>query len=121
MSDLICLFVYGTLRRGSPSHHLLAGQTFVQEALTEPFYRLLHCGGYPGLVSAPEGGCAIQGEIYRIAAQTLSLLDQYEEAPALYQRHAVRVQNFTEPVQAYFFQGDVTGLRDCGTSWPIAE
>jgi hypothetical protein len=38
----------------------------------------------------------------------------------LYRRRVVKLRPpFDEPaVQTYFYQRDVTGLRDCGTTWP---
>jgi len=48
----------------------------------------------------------------------LKRLDWLEEAPTLFVRNKVILQDQPGPVIAYFYQGDVTGFPDCGESWP---
>lgn len=84
------LFVYGSLRRGEPAHHLLAGATFIALAQTEPRFTLVDMGDYPALV---EGGhTAVVGEIYDVDESRLADLDAYEEAPDVYTRAALCVE-----------------------------
>jgi gamma-glutamylaminecyclotransferase len=116
--ELLYLFVYGTLKRGECNHGLLAGQQFIQEAVTEPAYRLLDTGPHPALIEVPTGGRTIHGEIYRIDRPTLARLDVLEEAPRVYRLATVRLQDFLEPVVTYLYQQDVSTFPDCGTSWP---
>lgn len=111
------VFVYGTLKRGGRNQHLLAGQEFLQEACTVPRYRLYNCGSHPGLVEDPERGIGVQGEIWRVDAQALAALDEFEEVPHVFVRRAIALEASPGPVVAYFYQGDVTGLRDCGNHW----
>jgi len=114
----INLFVYGTLKRGQRNHRLLAGQEFVDSAHTLPGYRLYYSGSYPCLVEDAINGAAVAGEIWRVDESCLTQLDRLEGAPALFRRAPIEVEEFTEAVSAYFYNGDVTGWRDCGTVWP---
>jgi gamma-glutamylcyclotransferase (GGCT)/AIG2-like uncharacterized protein YtfP len=110
------LFVYGTLKRGESNHELLTGQHFVGEAVTEPLYRLLDCGGYPALIESAKG-LPIRGEVYLVDESTLRTLDVLEEAPHLFRLSAIRLRHFTEPVRAYLFQQDASHYRECGDNW----
>jgi gamma-glutamylcyclotransferase (GGCT)/AIG2-like uncharacterized protein YtfP len=111
------LFIYGTLKRGLRNHHLLIGQPFVGEAITEPRYRLYDCGAYPALVEDQAAGQAVRGEVYLLEAATIRQLDLLEEAPVLYERLPVRLQDFTHPVWTYLYRQDVRGLPACGDCW----
>jgi gamma-glutamylaminecyclotransferase len=112
------LFVYGTLKRGQRSNHLLAGQQFVSEATTRPLYRLFDRGPYPYLVHDPEHGVVVRGEIWEVDAQTLQRLDEWEGVPEEYQRQPIALDWVAGPVEAYFFRGDVSSYKDCGAVWP---
>jgi gamma-glutamylaminecyclotransferase len=68
------LFVYGTLRRGGPSHTLLGAASFVAEATVRGC--LYHFGAYPAL--RPLGETEVHGELWRCDAETLRRLDSYE-------------------------------------------
>lgn len=113
------LFVYGTLQRGCRNHTLLAGQTFFGEARTEPRYRLLDLGEYPGLIEA-ENGESVVGEVYAVEAETLATLDQFEDVPCLFVRRPVVLIGWRQPVEAYFaVQLSRRGCeRDCLYSEP---
>jgi gamma-glutamylcyclotransferase (GGCT)/AIG2-like uncharacterized protein YtfP len=112
------LFVYGTLKRGGRSNHLLAGHEFLAEAQTLPLYRLYDQGDHPCLVEDEKRGVAVRGELWQVDEATLARLDIYEEAPSLFMRREIKVAGQTTPILAYLFQGDVASLKDCGTSWP---
>ena len=90
------LFVYGTLRRGFPNHHELAGAEFSGEALTEARYAVVECEGYPALVSGEQ---AITGEVYLVGAALLARLDAFEGDG--YVRASVRLADGTS-AEAYF-------------------
>src|SRR5262245_3159317 len=114
----ICLFVYGTLKRRQKRHGLLAGQELLGEARTQARYRLYDRGSYPCLVEDFERGTAVEGEVWRVSEQVLRKLDEVEGVPELYCRKDIVLVDYPPPVQAYFFKGDVTGLRECGARWP---
>ena len=111
------LFLYGTLKRGERNHHLLAGESFVGEAFTEPRYRLYDCGTHPALVEDETNGRAIHGEVYLVGPTTLRRLDVLEDAPNLYELRPVRLQDFTAPVWTYLYRQEVRGLPECREAW----
>jgi gamma-glutamylcyclotransferase (GGCT)/AIG2-like uncharacterized protein YtfP len=102
--DRMRLFVYGTLMQDGCRHEVLSGQLFLGPARTQPLYALLDLGAYPGLVSVPSGGVAVEGEVYQIADEIIPLLDQIEGAPELYQLGRVFLEGIEEPVYAYFYR-----------------
>ncbi len=112
------LFVYGTLKRGGRSNRLLDAQEFLAEAQTLPFYRLYDQGDHPCLVEDEKRGLAVSGELWLVDKATLARLDIYEEVPSLFRGREIKVAGQTTPILAYLFQGDVSSLKDCGTSWP---
>jgi gamma-glutamylcyclotransferase (GGCT)/AIG2-like uncharacterized protein YtfP len=112
------LFFYGTLKRGSPSNGLIAGQQFLGEARTAPHYRLYVSGPFPCLVEDHARGVSVRGEIWRVNDSLLAKLDEWEEVPHLFARRKIDVADVSPPVFAYFYQGDVAGMRDCGDHWP---
>ena len=111
------LFIYGTLKRGERNHRLLAGEPFVSEAVTEPFYRLYDCGAHPALVEDEANGRVVRGEVYLVGPETLRRLNVLEDAPHLYELLPVRLQDFTPPVRTYLYRQDVSGLPECGECW----
>src|SRR5262249_34091377 len=86
------LFVYGTLKRGGPRHHVLRGQRFVRAAVTRPKYLLFDLGAYPGLVVAEKDGRAVHGELYEVERRLIPRLDRIEGAPELYRLEPVEVE-----------------------------
>jgi gamma-glutamylcyclotransferase (GGCT)/AIG2-like uncharacterized protein YtfP len=83
------LFVYGSLRRGQQHHDQLRDARFVHDARTEACYELVRVDAYPALVEG--GSTAVSGELYEVDAQLLAALDEFEEAPAVYQRQPLRI------------------------------
>jgi len=112
------IFVYGTLKRGQRNHHFLNNQKFLGDAQTEPRYRLYDAGRHPALVDDPQNGIAVQGEVWQVSEETLQKLDEYEGMPDYFSRKSIHLQGWDTSVQAYFFNGDVTNLKDCGDCWP---
>jgi hypothetical protein len=45
-------------------------------------------------------------------------MDECEGVPREYSRREILVDGFDPPVEAYFFNGEVAGLKDCGGQWP---
>lgn len=113
------LFVYGTLKRGLRNHHLMAGQCFVAEAVTEPRYRVVDLGPYPGLVPDPATGLAVRGELWAVDDACLAALDAFEGVPDLFDRGPVAVAGRAETVHAYFWNRAVPVGAPSGDRWPF--
>lgn len=90
MSKVRRVFVYGTLMRGERAHHLLRPCTFLHETATEPAFELVDLGAFPGLVDG--GTRPVRGEVYAVPAHLLSVLDEYEDVPEVYERRAIRTE-----------------------------
>lgn len=88
---------------------------FLGEAWTEPGYRMVSCGAYPGLVHAGYGE-PVYGELYRVGEALLASLDRFEDAPKEYVRTAIRLSDGRE-AQAYLYQGETAHLPACGAVW----
>lgn len=69
------MFVYGSLKHGRANHHQLHAAEFLAAARTAAGFALRVIDGYPALVP---GARAIVGELYRIAADALPALDDFE-------------------------------------------
>lgn len=113
------VFVYGTLKRGHCRAHFLNEQIFLGAARTEPLYRMVNCGEYPGLLAVSEGR-AIEGELWDVDHQCLQQLDREECIDVgLYARRSIKLAppHAESTAEAYFYLGDTRGLADCGTSW----
>jgi gamma-glutamylaminecyclotransferase len=113
------LFVYGSLKRGHRNHRLLADQQFLGRAVTEPLYRLVDLGTYPGMVEDADG-VSVTGELWAVGECALAELDDFECADAPYYRGAVRVRDRGQAVEAYFYRGDVPAGARTGATWPFA-
>ncbi len=85
--EKVCLFVYGTLKRGEPLHYLLEGARFLGEGHVRG-YALYHLGEYPAVRPASETSL-VWGEVYEIPSELLPVLDEVEDE---YQRQKVRVK-----------------------------
>lgn len=90
------LFVYGTLMRGESRHDLMDGGVFVESAITEPRFTLVHLGEYPALVDF--GSQSVHGEIYMVNTALLLRLDAYEGEA--YARQQIKLLQ-TKPAAAY--------------------
>ena len=120
------VFIYGTLKRGHLRADLLRGQVFVGEAWTEPRYRLLDLGPYPGLVEAARlgaglAGVSVQGEVWAVDDACLAALDEVESVDeGLYERKPIELMQtpwIEGVVEAYFYRGPLKGASDCGNRW----
>lgn len=78
------LFVYGTLKRGQPNHHFLAGALFLGEDQTRPEFTMYDLGAFPGVVAG--GSSSISGELYELDDSTLARVDRLEGHPSFYER-----------------------------------
>jgi gamma-glutamylaminecyclotransferase len=116
---LSVLFVYGTLKRGERNHRLLAGQSFIGVAVTEPRYRLVDLGPYPGLVRDDAAGLAVSGELWDVSDCCRDELDDFEGCPEQYTREAIAVVGVEEPVDAYFYARPIPPQARTGAAWPL--
>ena len=69
------VFVYGTLRRGASNHWRMEEAEFVCEAWV--LGHLYPIDWYPGMV-LDGAGVPVQGEVYRVGAELLEKLDEFE-------------------------------------------
>jgi gamma-glutamylaminecyclotransferase len=113
------LFVYGTLKRGHRNHRLLADQTFLGEAETEPLYRSIDLGEHPGLIVDSGNGLAVMGELWLVSECCLAELDDFEEVPEPFIRAAVRIVGRDDDIQAYFWNRSVPTGAASGDRWPL--
>jgi len=98
------LFVYGTLMRGFPLHHVLAtGAEWVGAGSIAG--RLVDLGQYPAAV--PDGAGRAQGEVYRVACPDLWRVLDYAEGPQYDRREtAVRLADGrTASAFVYWYRG----------------
>jgi gamma-glutamylaminecyclotransferase len=118
MSQL--LFVYGTLKRGGSNHRQMAGAEFVGSARTTRGYRLFNVGGYPALVRDPLGQLEIHGELWKVDADGLAALDEFEGThEGLFRREPIALAApFSDiAVSCYFYGRATSGLAELGSSW----
>lgn len=111
------IFLYGTLKRGGCSHHMLAGQVFVGEAETQPRFRLVSLGWYPGLIEVKETGLGIHGEVWEVDDACLAQLNAYEGGE--YDLRAISLQEpfHDEVVLAYVLRESARVLLEA-SRWP---
>lgn len=81
------VFVYGTLRRGEPNHHLLDARMLLRAGRTEPRFTLVSLGAFPAMIDG--GETAVVGEVYDVDAVTLAALDRLEGHPRFYRRRPI--------------------------------
>ena len=74
------MFVYGTLKRGFPNHHLLPSATYLGEAASLEPYPLVVASQWftPTLIAEPGQGLPVRGELYRTDGEGLAELDRLE-------------------------------------------
>ena len=81
------VFVYGTLRKGEVNNYLLNRARFLGNHNTEPHYKMVSLGSYPGVVK--NGRTRIAGEVYEVDAETMTALDRLEGYPIDYTRNLI--------------------------------
>jgi gamma-glutamylcyclotransferase (GGCT)/AIG2-like uncharacterized protein YtfP len=114
------VFVYGTLKRGLSNHRHLAGQRFIGEARTTPSYRMVDCGGYPGMFAVERDGISIRGEVWEVDEACRARLDRFEDVEAgLYTYDPVKLLGPFEgqEVNTYLYRWPVAGRPDLGEEW----
>lgn len=114
------VFVYGTLKRGLSNSHYLSGQRFIAEARTQPNFRMVDCGGYPGMYPVTENGHSIAGEIWEVSDECLARLDLLEDtAGGEYERVLIPLlpPHDHTTIQGYLFKRDPSRYRVIGDNW----
>ncbi|CAN5816477.1 gamma-glutamylcyclotransferase [soil metagenome] len=114
------IFVYGTLKRGLSNSHYLSGQSFIGEARTEPCYRMVDAGGYPGMYRVEESGLSIKGEIWEVDEVCREKLDVLEDVAAgLYAVEPIPLLAPYDdaPVNTYLYRWSIMGRLDAGDCW----
>jgi gamma-glutamylcyclotransferase (GGCT)/AIG2-like uncharacterized protein YtfP len=107
------LFVYGSLKRGRANHHQLGAAEYLATARTAPRFGLRVIAGYPALVP---GSHAIVGELYRILAGALPMLDEFEGNG--YVRQEIELAG-SERALAYLARVPDAGAPYPGDEWPM--
>ena len=103
------VFVYGTLKRGFPNHHYMAGATFLTEALTVDAFPLVVGNTWftPYLIPEKGKGHRVMGELWDVPAQIMPVLDELESThlPNGYRRNLIPVlaARASEPVDAWTY------------------
>lgn len=79
------IFVYGTLKKGFPNHHLIEEFSPSNDAVFMGKYQTvkpfpLVCGplGIPFLINRPGSGQRVKGELYSVSGRALARLDELE-------------------------------------------
>jgi gamma-glutamylcyclotransferase (GGCT)/AIG2-like uncharacterized protein YtfP len=106
-SDL--LFVYGTLMRGFPLHHVLARGCVKFVGLAAASARLFDLGSYPAAVPDPE--TTVRGELYRVGDASLWAKLDSAEGPQYHRRETrVRLTGERERLaHVYWYVGPLGG------------
>ena len=105
--NTIPVFVYGTLRKGSTANHFLADATYVGEDTTkQKSFDMVDLyssstSSFPGVVKTGKFG--IEGDVYLVNDDTLSMLDDYESNGSLYNRELIELSGFKDKAWIYFF------------------
>ncbi|HEY1407123.1 MAG TPA: gamma-glutamylcyclotransferase family protein, partial [Spirochaetota bacterium] len=108
------IFVYGTLRSGTPNHYLLSDSSFIGKDQVYGF-DLYDAGEYPIAAMSENANARITVEIYEINEETLKRTDRLEEyygenAPNFYERKLVISEGGTEGFLYYGNIDKVFGL-----------
>lgn len=118
-----CLFVYGTLKRGSanPWARRLWSRAVFLGAATVPG-RLYDLGAFPALVETSDDGSTVHGELAQLAtARLLEELDDYEGAQYERVLKRARLADGTErEAWVYVWRGPLGRARPvAGGRWPV--
>lgn len=90
----VYVFVYGTLKRGEANHGVMesANGEFVSESKLAGYY-MVNTPWYPFAAKSDNDDDYIEGELYKVPADKLHILDTLEGYPQLYDRDRVSVQD----------------------------
>lgn len=114
----VYLFVYGTLKRGGLSHHLLGFCPFLGTVTTLPRYTLIDMGDYPALLD--DGCLSVTGEVYEVPADLIAEIDYNEDSPHHFVRRGLKACG-PWPLEAYFLRTNWAGYSVVYSGeWDIA-
>ncbi len=106
MTEVLDLFVYGSLMRGESNHYLLkAAEYRGEDAIAEA--DLFCLGPYPMFVP---GTGTVYGECYHIPLKIIPSLDRLEDHPHYYQR---RWMQFKSGKTRLVYQGFISHVKGC--------
>lgn len=114
------IFIYGTLMRGRGNAGYMAGQDFIGQASTEPCYRMVDCGGYPGMFFVNESGVSVRGEVWDVDESCRARLDVLEDvAGGEYEvaKVALLAPFDVQQVLTYIHLRADENMSDAGTVW----
>ncbi|MEZ5818147.1 MAG: gamma-glutamylcyclotransferase family protein [Hyphomicrobiaceae bacterium] len=90
------VFVYGTLKRGFPNHHLMQGARLIGMARTVAAMPLVvgNASFTPYLFPEPGTGHRVTGELWEVPARMMPALDELESThlPNGYRRQAIDIE-----------------------------
>ncbi|XP_071492948.1 putative gamma-glutamylcyclotransferase CG2811 [Diadema antillarum] len=95
MSHLV--FVYGTLKRGQPNHHVITdfkeGYKLIGEGQTQSKWPLVIASEFniPFLLDSEGEGHNVAGEVYEVNDSVFAKLDELEGYPGFYDRRQVSI------------------------------
>lgn len=116
------VFVYGTLKHGGEYSRYMSGQEFLGKARTEPLFRMVDCGGYPGMFSVAQEGRSIHGEVWLVDDTCRKRLDELEDVAGgeySFVRIPLLPPHDAESVFGYLYLRATSRLPDAGTNWPV--
>lgn len=89
----VYVFVYGTLKRGEANHGVMksANGEFVAESKLNGYY-MVNTPWYPFAAKSDDKGDYIEGELYKVPAEKLHILDTLEGYPQLYDRDTISAE-----------------------------
>ena len=90
----INVFVYGTLKQGEANHRVMtsADGEFITTAKLAGYY-MVNTPWYPFAAKSDNDDDYIEGELYKVPAEKLHILDTLEGYPQLYDRDTVSIED----------------------------
>lgn len=115
MSNTTLVAVYGTLRKGQGNSYLLREAKFIGDNVLDGEYRMVHLGGFPGVLPTHKTPTPIQVEVYEVTPEQAHGLDRLEGYRGVgennfYDKQLVTLVDGTE---AYIYLLSEEGYGDC--------
>lgn len=109
MAKSFYLFVYGTLKKAHYNHELLLDAKYIAEVTSKHPYPMIQVDEpYPYLLDCEGVGYCIKGELYKIDASILAMLDILEGYPEHYTRREIEVKTIGIGMRAIaYFKSEV--------------